>query len=108
MIMLLKLFLNLVIWHCWQSPELFTTSPALAIPKALSRAGIDQSEVDFFEINEAFAVSSWADYSRSFLSLISIIDMIIMLRGFMFWCSVFFCAGRWCGKPADFETEACM
>ncbi|KAG0620544.1 hypothetical protein M758_4G224100 [Ceratodon purpureus] len=44
-----------------QSPELFTTSPALAIPKAISRAGIDQSEVDFYEINEAFAVVAVAN-----------------------------------------------
>ena len=43
----------------WQSPELFTTSPALAIPKAISNAGIEQSEVDYFEINEAFSVSSF-------------------------------------------------
>lgn len=40
-----------------QSPELFTTSPALAIPKAISSAGIEASQVDFYEINEAFAVS---------------------------------------------------
>jgi acetyl-CoA C-acetyltransferase len=44
-----------------QSPELFTTSPALAIPKALSRAGIEQSQVDFYEINEAFAVVALAN-----------------------------------------------
>lgn len=41
-----------------QSPELFTTSPALAIPKAISNAGIEASQVDFYEINEAFAVKS--------------------------------------------------
>ena len=29
--------------------------PAFAIPKALSKAGISTSDVDFFEINEAFA-----------------------------------------------------
>ncbi|XP_024374217.1 acetyl-CoA acetyltransferase 1 isoform X2 [Physcomitrium patens] len=44
-----------------QAPELFTTSPAIAIPKAISRAGIDQSQVDFYEINEAFAVVSVAN-----------------------------------------------
>jgi len=44
-----------------QSPELFTTSPAIAIPKAISRAGIDQSQVDFYEINEAFAVVALAN-----------------------------------------------
>ncbi|XP_076922406.1 acetyl-CoA acetyltransferase 2-like [Bidens hawaiensis] len=39
-----------------QAPELFTTTPALAIPKAISRAGLDASQIDFYEINEAFAV----------------------------------------------------
>lgn len=38
-----------------QSPEWFTTSPSIAIPKALRNAGINISEVDFFEINEAYA-----------------------------------------------------
>ncbi|XP_047334423.1 acetyl-CoA acetyltransferase, cytosolic 1-like [Impatiens glandulifera] len=41
-----------------QAPELFTTAPALAIPKAISNAGIEASEVDIYEINEAFAVVS--------------------------------------------------
>ncbi|XP_074357837.1 acetyl-CoA acetyltransferase 2-like [Apium graveolens] len=44
-----------------QSPELFTTSPALAIPKAISNAGIEASQVDFYEINEAFAVVALAN-----------------------------------------------
>lgn len=44
-----------------QSPELFTTSPAIAIPKALQLAGISQSDVDFFEINEAFSVVALAN-----------------------------------------------
>ncbi|PWA45441.1 Thiolase [Artemisia annua] len=38
-----------------QAPELFTTSPSLAIPKAISRAGLEASQIDFYEINEAFA-----------------------------------------------------
>lgn len=44
-----------------QAPELFTTTPALAIPKALSNAGLDASQVDYYEINEAFAVVSLAN-----------------------------------------------
>lgn len=44
-----------------QAPDLFTTSPALAIPKAISRAGLEASQVDFFEINEAFAVVALAN-----------------------------------------------
>ena len=39
----------------------FTTSPALAIPKALKRAGIAQENVDYFEINEAFSVVALAN-----------------------------------------------
>jgi len=39
-----------------QEPVLFTTTPSLAIPKALSKAGLTVKDVDFFEINEAFSV----------------------------------------------------
>lgn len=38
-----------------QAPEWFTTSPSLAIPKALKQAGLTPDEIDFFEINEAYA-----------------------------------------------------
>ena len=44
-----------------QAPEWFTTSPALAIPKALKHAGVDAQDVDFYEINEAFSVVSLAN-----------------------------------------------
>lgn len=44
-----------------QAPEWFTTSPALAIPKALKHASLALNDVDFFEINEAFAVVSIAN-----------------------------------------------
>ncbi|MDH3650323.1 MAG: acetyl-CoA C-acyltransferase [Saprospiraceae bacterium] len=37
-------------------PELFTTAPTLATPKALRRAGLSINDIDFIEINEAFAV----------------------------------------------------
>jgi len=39
-----------------QAPELFTTAPALAIPKAISNAGLEASQIDYYEINEAFSV----------------------------------------------------
>lgn len=39
-----------------QSPEEFTTAPALAIPKAIKLAGLSFSDVDYYEINEAFSV----------------------------------------------------
>lgn len=38
-----------------QAPEWFTTSPAVAIPKALKQAGLSQDAIDYFEINEAYA-----------------------------------------------------
>ncbi|EPS67778.1 hypothetical protein M569_06996, partial [Genlisea aurea] len=44
-----------------QAPELFTTSPALAIPKAISSAGVDPSQIDYYEINEAFSVVALAN-----------------------------------------------
>jgi acetyl-CoA C-acetyltransferase len=39
-----------------QAPEWFTTSPSLAVPKAVEKAGLDMSQIDFWELNEAFSV----------------------------------------------------
>lgn len=39
-----------------QEPEWFTTAPTLAAPKALQRAGMELKDIDYLEINEAFAV----------------------------------------------------
>ncbi|KAH0468462.1 hypothetical protein IEQ34_003495 [Dendrobium chrysotoxum] len=44
-----------------QAPELFTTAPSLAIPKAISNAGLEASQIDFYEINEAFSVVAVAN-----------------------------------------------
>jgi acetyl-CoA acetyltransferase family protein len=44
-----------------QEPKWFTTSPAKAIPKALSKAGISIDDVDYFEFNEAFSVVGLAN-----------------------------------------------
>lgn len=44
-----------------KAPEWFTTAPAEAIPIALKRAGVEKSDIDLFEINEAFAVVSLAN-----------------------------------------------
>lgn len=38
------------------APEWFTTAPSKALPIALKRAGLENSDVDFWELNEAFAV----------------------------------------------------
>lgn len=44
-----------------QAPEWFTTSPSMAIPRALEKAGIKADKVDHYEINEAFSVVSLAN-----------------------------------------------
>lgn len=44
-----------------QDPNKFTTAPAIALPKALKKAGISKEEVDYFEFNEAFSVVGLAN-----------------------------------------------
>jgi acetyl-CoA C-acetyltransferase len=44
-----------------QEPKWFTTSPALALPKALKKANLSIEDVDFFEFNEAFSVVGLAN-----------------------------------------------
>ncbi len=44
-----------------QDPLWFTTSPSLAIPKALKNAGIEKKDVDYYEINEAFSAVAIAN-----------------------------------------------
>lgn len=39
-----------------QAPEWFTTTPSLAVPKAVAKAGLQMSDIHFFELNEAFSV----------------------------------------------------
>ncbi|MCE3282969.1 MAG: acetyl-CoA acetyltransferase [Chitinophagaceae bacterium] len=39
-----------------QSPDQFTMTPSLAVPKAVRKAGLEMKDVDFVELNEAFAV----------------------------------------------------
>ena len=38
------------------APMWFTTAPTLAAPKALQRAGLQMQDIDYLEVNEAFAV----------------------------------------------------
>ncbi|MFA0960396.1 acetyl-CoA C-acyltransferase [Roseivirga sp. BDSF3-8] len=47
-----------------QDPIWFTTSPALAIPKAMKMAGVDKSNVDYYEINEAFSAVAIANQKK--------------------------------------------
>jgi acetyl-CoA C-acetyltransferase len=44
-----------------QAPEWFTTSPSIAIPKALKQADLTKDGIDFFEINEAYAAVAIAN-----------------------------------------------
>ncbi|GKA63314.1 acetyl-CoA acetyltransferase, cytosolic 1-like protein [Tanacetum coccineum] len=41
--------------------QMVFTAPALAIPKAISNAGLKASEIDYYEINEAFSVVALAN-----------------------------------------------
>jgi acetyl-CoA C-acetyltransferase len=44
-----------------QDPMWFTTTPALAIPKAMKMAGVDKKDVGYYEINEAFSAVALAN-----------------------------------------------
>jgi acetyl-CoA C-acetyltransferase len=44
-----------------QAPEWFTTAPSIAIPKALKHANLNLEQIDFFEINEAYAAVALAN-----------------------------------------------
>jgi acetyl-CoA C-acetyltransferase len=39
-----------------QAPEWFTTTPAVAVPKAVAKAGLKMEDIQYWELNEAFAV----------------------------------------------------
>lgn len=51
-----------------QRPEWFTTTPSIAIPKAVAKAGITMDMIDFWEINEAFSVVGIENTRRMNLS----------------------------------------
>lgn len=44
-----------------QAPEWFTTSPSIALPKAVEKAGLKLSDINYFELNEAFATVGLAN-----------------------------------------------
>ena len=44
-----------------QAPEWFTTAPSKALPKAVAKAGLKMSDIEYFEINEAFSVVAIAN-----------------------------------------------
>lgn len=39
-----------------QAPEWFTTTPSLAVPKAVAKAGLKMEDIEYYELNEAFSV----------------------------------------------------
>jgi acetyl-CoA C-acetyltransferase len=39
-----------------QAPEWFTTTPSIAVPKAVAKAGLKMEDINYWELNEAFAV----------------------------------------------------
>lgn len=47
-----------------QAPEWFTTSPSLAVPKAVEKAGLKMTDLDFVELNEAFSVVGIANTQK--------------------------------------------
>jgi acetyl-CoA C-acetyltransferase len=59
-----------------QEPEWFTTAPAKALPKALSKANLSLDEVDFFEFNEAFSVVGLAN-----MKLLGLTDKNVNMNG---------------------------
>lgn len=47
-----------------QDPIWFTTSPSLAIPRALKMAGVSKNDIDYYEINEAFSAVALANIEK--------------------------------------------
>ena len=47
-----------------QAPEWFTTTPSLALPKAVKKAGLKLTDIDYFELNEAFSVVGIANIQK--------------------------------------------
>jgi len=44
-----------------QAPEWFTTTPAKALPRAVEKAGLKMSDLEYVELNEAFSVVALAN-----------------------------------------------
>ena len=59
-----------------REPEWFTVAPSKALPKALAKANITISDVDYFELNEAFSVVGLAN-----MKLLELDDSIVNVNG---------------------------
>ncbi len=44
-----------------QAPDWFTTTPSVAVPKAVAKAGLNMKDIEFYELNEAFSVVGLAN-----------------------------------------------
>lgn len=44
-----------------QDPDWFTTTPSVAVPMAVKKAGLTMDQIDYFEVNEAFSVVAIAN-----------------------------------------------
>jgi acetyl-CoA C-acetyltransferase len=51
-----------------QAPEWFTTTPSLALPKAVAKAGLNMSDLEYVELNEAFSVVGIVNMQKMGLS----------------------------------------
>lgn len=47
-----------------QAPEWFTTTPSIAVPKAVAKAGLKMEDINYFELNEAFSVVGLANMQK--------------------------------------------
>tara|TARA_B110000444_G_C18851240_1_gene605784 strand:- start:7499 stop:8677 length:1179 start_codon:yes stop_codon:yes gene_type:complete len=59
-----------------QDPKRFTTSPAKALPIALEKAALKIDDIDYFELNEAFAVVGLAN-----MKLLGVDNSIVNVNG---------------------------
>ncbi len=59
-----------------REPEWFTVAPSKALPKALAKANITISDVDYFELNEAFSVVGLAN-----MKLLELDDSVVNVNG---------------------------
>ena len=64
-------------------PEIMGIGPAVAIPEALTKAGISAGDVDLFEINEAFASQAGYCVKKLGLSWVSFMHSVFFLHGTM-------------------------
>ncbi len=47
-----------------QAPEWFTTTPSIAVPKAVAKAGLKMEDIQYFELNEAFSTVGLANAQK--------------------------------------------